>query len=166
MHIAKRITLIIVVLIACVSCDQATKSIASSVLANTDTLSFLGDTVRFQLAHNQGAFLGMGSSLPETWRKALFLVAAGGMLLGLLAYLVFSRAISRLETVALSLVLAGGISNLTDRVVNDGYVVDFLNIGLGAIRTGIFNVADIAISAGALLILMRALLEKNGQSAV
>ena len=50
--------------------------------------------------------------------------------------------------------LAGGIGNLIDRVFHGGLVIDFLNMGIGPVRTGIFNVADMAIMAGfALLIL-------------
>jgi signal peptidase II len=49
------------------------------------------------------------------------------------------------------LFVAGGISNLADRVIR-GSVVDFMNVGVGPLRTGIFNVADLAIMAGALLV--------------
>jgi len=49
-------------------------------------------------------------------------------------------------------VCGGGLSNLVDRIAYDGHVVDFLNIGIGSLRTGIFNVADMAITAGALLL--------------
>lgn len=46
---------------------------------------------------------------------------------------------------------SGGASNLFDRATNDGAVVDFLNVGVGPVRTGIFNIADMAILLGALL---------------
>ncbi|MFD1879315.1 signal peptidase II [Vibrio chagasii] len=52
------------------------------------------------------------------------------------------------------MILSGGASNLYDRVINNGAVVDFLNIGFGSFRTGIFNIADIAIVVGALLLLL------------
>jgi signal peptidase II len=50
--------------------------------------------------------------------------------------------------VGLALFVAGGISNWIDRATN-GSVVDFLNIGVGWLRTGVFNVADVAIMLGA-----------------
>ena len=68
MSITKRIVLIFIVLVSCVGCDQATKSIAQSFLSETEVWSFLGDTVRLQLAHNHGAFLSLGDSLPHAWR--------------------------------------------------------------------------------------------------
>ena len=46
-----------------------------------------------------------------------------------------------------SLVLAGGASNWIDRLVR-GSVIDFMNVGIGRLRTGVFNVADVAIMAG------------------
>ena len=77
------------------------------------------------------------------------------MLLALLAYALFVRAGRAPFIFALALVLAGGASNLIDRFVNDGYVVDFINLGAGPIRTGIFNIADVAITVGALLLLIQ-----------
>ena len=50
--------------------------------------------------------------------------------------------------VGLSLFVAGGASNWIDRVIR-GSVVDFINVGIGPLRTGIFNVADVAIMLGA-----------------
>jgi lipoprotein signal peptidase len=56
----------------------------------------------------------------------------------------------------LVLFLAGGLSNLADRLAI-GSVIDFLNVGIGQVRTGIFNVADVAIMTGAALVLWDAL---------
>jgi signal peptidase II len=75
MTIAKRIILIVTVLVACVSCDQSTKSVAETYLSKSGMWSFMGDTVRLQLAHNTGAFLSLGSALPESWRAGLFFSA-------------------------------------------------------------------------------------------
>ncbi|HXC20398.1 MAG TPA: signal peptidase II, partial [Steroidobacteraceae bacterium] len=56
--------------------------------------------------------------------------------------------------IALALIAGGGISNLIDRLLYGGRVTDFLNVGIGSLRTGIFNVADMAILAGALLLIL------------
>lgn len=153
MSITKRIILIFIVLVSCVGCDQTTKSVAQSLLSGTEGWSFLGDTVRLQLAHNQGAFLGLGASFPDAWRVGLFSIGVAGMLLGLLGYALFSKSTSPSAIFAFALFFAGGVSNLIDRLMYDGYVVDFINVGIGPLRTGIFNVADIAVTVG-LLILM------------
>ena len=154
MSIAKRLVLILFVLVSCVGCDQTTKSFAQSYLPHAEAWSYLGDTVRLQIAHNHGAFLSLGASLPEFWRLALFAVSVGALLLGLLAYVLLAKNIHTYVIVACALFFAGGISNLTDRLLYGGYVVDFINLGVGPLRTGIFNVADVFISAGVLILLV------------
>jgi len=139
------------VLLICVSCDQGTKSIAESYLPKTEVWSFWGDTVRLQLAHNSGAFLSLGAALPDAWRAGLFSAGVALLLIVLMGYILFSKSLSSLEIIALTLMLAGGVGNLIDRMLF-GYVVDFMNIGVGALRTGVFNVADMAVSAGVLLL--------------
>jgi signal peptidase II len=154
MSITKRIILIFIVLVSCVGCDQTTKSVAQSLLSGTEGWSFLGGTIRLQLALNQGAFLGLGSSFPEMWRVGIFSTGAAGMLLILLGYTLFSKAVSQTAIFAYALVFAGGVGNLIDRLMYDGYVIDFINIGVGSLRTGIFNVADIAVTLGLLIIML------------
>ncbi|MBM4206711.1 MAG: signal peptidase II [Gammaproteobacteria bacterium] len=151
MTINKRIILLMTVLLICVSCDQGTKSIAESYLPKTEVWSFWGDTVRLQLAHNSGAFLSLGAALPDAWRAGLFSAGVALLLIVLMGYILFSKSLSSLEIIALTLMLAGGVGNLIDRMLF-GYVVDFMNIGVGALRTGVFNVADMAVSAGVLLL--------------
>jgi len=153
--IVKRLLLILFVLVACVGCDQSTKMYAEAKLPRVQPLSLLSDTVRLQVAHNEGSFLSLGASAPKAWRLATLRVGVSAMLLALLAYALFVRAGRAPFIFALALVLAGGASNLIDRFVNDGYVVDFINLGAGLIRTGVFNVADVAITAGALLLLIQ-----------
>jgi len=63
--------------------------------------------------------------------------------------------------VGFALILAGGVGNLIDRVLNDGRVVDFMNVGIGRVRTGVFNVADMALMAGVGLVLIVGLLSKE-----
>jgi len=77
------------------------------------------------------------------------------ILLFLLAYALLARDGRPTFIFALALILAGGSSNLIDRFFNDGYVVDFINLGAGQIRTGIFNVADIAITVGVLMLVFQ-----------
>lgn len=153
-----------VVLIPCVSCDQATKSIARSYLPEMQAWSFLGDTFRLQLAHNQGAFLGMGASLPEPLRQWLLVVGVGLVLTALLGYALFSKSSNFAVVLGLALVFAGGVSNLADRIAFGGHVVDFMNIGIGHLRTGIFNFADIAITAGFLVLVFSGFADRERAS--
>lgn len=146
---AKRLLLILAVMVTCVGCDQATKSMAEIHLSYSERLSFLGDTVRLQLTHNRGAFLSLGSTLSEEWRHVLFGAGVPLLLGALFLFAVFSKRVSAVGAFAIALYIAGGASNLADRVARGGYVLDFINLGVGPLRTGIFNVADVFIMVGA-----------------
>lgn len=152
MRFAKRLALILPVLIWCVGCDQATKSIALSVLSETQVYSFANDTFRLQIAYNPGAFLSVGATLPRVWRQAIFVAGVACLLVGALAFTVLTKKGPPLKIVAVALVCGGGIGNLLDRLFRDGRVLDFINIGLGPVRSGIFNVADLLIVIGALVL--------------
>ena len=140
-------------LFCCVGCDQVSKAAARSFLASGTLHSYLADSFRLQLTENPGSFLSMGAALPQQVRFWLFTAVVGLLLLALLGAALFSRRLDRPRAVALALIAGGGVSNLIDRVWNDGRVTDFLNVGIGAVRTGIFNVADMLILSGALALL-------------
>ena len=74
------------------------------------------------------------------------------------------RPSGRLQQLAIVLLLAGGIGNLIDRTFHGGLVIDFLNVGIGPLRTGIFNVADMAIMAGFGLLILYSVGFRDGQS--
>lgn len=77
--------------------------------------------------------------------------------MGVLTYAVRPRPGYHSSVAAVALLFAGGVGNLIDRVTSGGSVVDFINLGIGPVHTGIFNVADVAITVGALILLSAAL---------
>ncbi|KFE70716.1 signal peptidase II [Hyalangium minutum] len=149
-----RLTLISLVLAGTVGCDQASKQMALSHLRDEPAQSFLGGILRLVFAENPGAFLSLGGRLPPALRFGLLTIGVGLILLLGLLYLVKSQQLGRLQVVALALGVGGGASNWFDRLVNDGRVVDFMVLGIGPVRTGVFNVADIAIVLGFGLLLL------------
>lgn len=156
MGIYQRIAWIAGICLSTVGCDQVTKALAAEYLPRGEMFAFFGDTLRVGYTENTGAFLGLGSGLAPELRFWIFVVGASVMLGGLVVYLVLSKGLDRLTLIGFSLLLSGGLSNVYDRVVNDGAVVDFINLGLGSVRTGIFNIADVAIMAGlAILVFYR-----------
>ena len=150
-----RFIVVILTLSCCVGCDQVSKSAARTMLHSGVTESLFSDSLRLQLTENPGSFLSLGASLPEHLRFTLFTAAVAVILVGLVCAALFARRLSTSRFVALALVAGGGISNLIDRLFYDGRVTDFLNVGIGSFRTGIFNPADMAILAGALLLVLR-----------
>jgi signal peptidase II len=135
-----------------VGCDGVTKHLAAENLSGLPVQSFLADTIRLSYSENTGGFLSVGETLPAWGRTVLFTVATGAFLI-FLVVVAWRSGWQQWRTVALSLFVAGGFSNWVDRL-GDGKVVDFLNIGIGGVRTGIFNVADVAIMVGVTLFLL------------
>ena len=149
-----RFIVVMLTLSCCVGCDQVSKSAARSMLHTGVTESLFADSLRFQLTENPGSFLSLGAALPEHLRFILFTAAVAVILAGLVGAALFARRLGTALFVALALLAGGGISNLIDRLLYDGRVTDFLNVGIGSLRTGIFNLADMAIMAGALLLIL------------
>jgi len=162
MTAAKRSFLIVTLLLATVGLDQITKVVARDRLESRPPISLLGGIVRLFYVENPGAFLGLGAGLSEATRYWLFTVIVGGFLVGLFLYIFLNRGLSLIEIIAFSLILGGGLSNLIDRLLYD-YVIDFMVIGIGRLRTGVFNVADVAITAGVGLLFWRSLRSSHRQ---
>ncbi len=138
---------LVVVVVGTIGCDRVTKHVAATTLAESPSRSYLGDTVRIVYVENRGGFLSVGDDLAPAVRAAIFTVATGAMLLVLVVVAV-RRRWSGWPALGLALFVAGGLSNWIDRVTH-GSVIDFLNVGVGPVRTGVFNVADLAITVGA-----------------
>lgn len=149
---ATRPLLPVVLLLVTLGCDRATKYLAVVHLEGAAPRSYFHNAVRLEYAENTGAFLSLGANLPDGIRTALLVVGVS-LLLIVVAFLAIRRRWTGVPLAGVALMWAGGASNLIDRVAN-GSVVDFLNVGLGSLRTGIFNVADIAVMLGAILIVV------------
>ena len=146
---SSRVLLLAMILMLGVGLDQATKWWAETTLDRTRTISMAADTFRIQYAENPGAFLGLGGNLSPEARFWL-LTAVNAMFLVVICGILLARwHMHSPQFVALGLLLTGGVGNLIDRITQNGLVTDFLNVGFGPVRTGIFNVADMAIMAGA-----------------
>lgn len=156
-----RAMLILLILIVSIGCDQITKKIAHESLAGSDAISYLNNTFVLTYAENTGGFLGMGSAIPENIRFWIFSVTVTVFLVIMLFYLIFSKGFTVYQTLILSAILGGGIGNLIDRLMNNGRVIDFMNVGIGPVRTGIFNVADLFITFGAILLFILIIVESR-----
>jgi signal peptidase II len=150
--IRRRLALIVPILLICIAVDQATKALAQALLP-PGTISLLGDLVRLQLSENVGAFLSLGAGLPPEIRFLIFTVASTLLVIAVIVYTALDPSLPGDMIVALSCVAGGGLSNLIDRATRDGRVIDFLNFGIGNLRTGILNIADIFITFGALYVI-------------
>ncbi len=124
MRAITRCGLVALVLIGCVACDQTS------------------------------AFLSLGDSLPPAIRYDGLVIGVGAFVIALLAWAVLSTRLAWWQRIAIAAVGAGGASNLIDRLRFEGAVTDFLNLGIGPLRTGIFNIADVILTLGLVLLVL------------
>ncbi len=132
--------------------DQISKIIAQLLLQGQPPLVSWADLFRLEYAENPGAFLSLGAQLSETARILVFNVAVA-IFLAYVTFLLVKKKMPFWHFLAFTLLLSGGVGNLIDRVFR-GVVIDFMNLGFGTLRTGIFNVADMAIMAGLFLMII------------
>jgi signal peptidase II len=152
MNANRRVFLILLTIACCVCSDQFSKDFAESKLPKDEVWTYAGDTVRLHHAVNKGAVLSFESFLPDPWRS-FDLDAAAVVFLGLLTlYLAVASTLRPFFLIALSLVCGGSFSNLLDRLAFGGNKVDFINLGWGSLRTAPFNLADVSIILGLLLL--------------
>jgi len=144
-NVWRRVALLVLIGMT-VGCDRVSKHFAARELAGEPRQSFLADTVRLEYTENTGAFLSFGDNWSPAARHGVFTIGTGLILCGMIVAAIRFR-LSGPALVGLALYFAGGASNLADRVVR-GSVIDFMNVGVGPLRTGIFNVADMAILLG------------------
>jgi signal peptidase II len=111
--------------------------------------SVAGDWLRLTLVYNPGAAFGLQVGSQSRWVFMGLTVIA----LGILGRLYLNTRDGDLwRTASLALVCGGALGNLIDRVRSDQGVVDFIDIGIGSSRWPTFNVADVAVSVGAVLL--------------
>jgi signal peptidase II len=132
--------------------DQLTKAVLVSLLpAEGGRLSIVDDLIRVVNSHNSGALFGL-------FKDSALLF--GLVSLGVVALIVWyhgSSGRNTLLSIALGLLLGGALGNMLDRL-RLGYVVDFVDIGIGDLRWYTFNVSDAAISCAIVLLLLSAVL--------
>lgn len=144
--------ILIITIMATIGCDGAAKRLAETTLAGQPARSFWADTVRLEYSENTGGFLSVGSDWTPNMRTAVFSVGTGLLLL-MFAIAAIRGDWGAAALFGIALVIGGGIANLMDRVAH-GTVIDFMNVGVGRLRTGIFNVADVAVTLGAAIVLI------------
>jgi len=150
-----KIILICTLSIVLIGCDQVTKELAKTHLKDKPSLSFYHDTFRLDYVENTGAFLSLGDNLPPAISFWVMNVIPLLFLMGLFVYAIRKTASSSFMNIfPLLLICAGGFGNIIDRFLYDHHVTDFMNIGILSLRTGIFNVADLYVTTGVVVLLV------------
>lgn len=138
------------VVVMLVVADRVTKAVAEQVLWPRGVPNpVFGDWFRWTLVYNPGAAFGLHLGPYSRW---IFLALTVGALWILWQLYRQTDSANRWRTVAIALVTSGALGNLIDRIVSPSGVVDFIDIGVGNLRWPTFNVADMAVSVGAILL--------------
>ncbi|MDF1548555.1 MAG: signal peptidase II [Bacteroidales bacterium] len=149
----KFIIITIIVLIINYLLDFITKQYAITHLKGNAPVYYLYDTIMIYYIENSGAFLSMGSNWPIAVKYILLAaLPIAFCLYGIYYCLVKEKNVTRI--ILFATIIAGGLGNLVDRLLNDFKVVDFLNFGIGNLRTGILNVADLSVTFGAIILVI------------
>jgi signal peptidase II len=159
MEQVRRAVALAFLIIAVVAIDQWTKVLVRERLSPFPR-EYAGGVISLLHTENEGAFLSLGATLPRATRTLIFSGAvsiAVLLALGMLA----TRRVHGADAVAVALIAAGGIGNLIDRLTRDGRVTDFLYLSAGPLHTGVFNVADMAITGGVIWLLLSSFVPKK-----
>lgn len=143
----KRFWIVLAVFAANYGLDRITKILAQGHLRGHEARVYLDGLMVLVYTENDGAFLGMGSGWPYILKLAIFIAIPLAVCAFGLWYAVAREAGSGRAAI-IATIVAGGIGNIQDRLLNGFNVVDFLNFGIGRLRTGILNVGDMSVTFG------------------
>jgi len=156
-----RIAVILLIVFINIGCDQISKSVVRENVEYHESIQLVSDNVILTKVENSGAFLSLGESLDPVMKNLLLLaLPVLSILFGL--WWVFSQSgnLDKGVLVAWCSIMGGGIGNIFDRLMY-GSVTDFLYIHWGIFRTGIFNFADVSITAGIIFIIGQQLFKNS-----
>ncbi len=138
-----------------IGCDRITKNLAKEHLMYHEPISYFHNTVRLEYVENTGAALSLGDQLSKPLSFWLLSIIPLVFLLLLFAYVISKmHELSTLKLLSFSMIIAGGLGNIIDRIMFDRHVTDFMNVGISNLRTGIFNFADVCVTAGVIGLLI------------
>lgn len=157
-----RNVVILTILVANIGCDQISKQVVRKHVGFYEHISVIQDYFTITYVENTGAFLSIGSNLPNTFKILILSVIPLIALMFGVFYILVKRNLTLLSSLALSFAIGGGIGNIYDRLVH-GSVTDFMHINFGFFQTGIFNMADVSIMTGMFIFLVQSLRRQGGR---
>ncbi len=137
------------IVLSVVVTDFVTKVFVQRTFHLYQQVNLVGDYVRLTYIYNPGAAFGIHLG---PYSRLIFLVLSLIALVALGAMYWFTPATDRVRLAAIALICGGALGNLADRVRSVHGVVDFLDLGLGTLRWPVFNVADVAVTIGAIFL--------------
>ncbi|WP_025664037.1 signal peptidase II [Aquimarina megaterium] len=155
-----RIILILSLVLLNISCDQISKNVVRQTIEPYERIEVFKDSFVLTKVENTGAAYSLGSDLAPILKILLLQILPILVLLLLLRQILIKTNYSRETIIGFAFIIGGGIGNLFDRIVY-GSVTDFLILDLGIIKTEIFNLADVSIFLGSILVLITTFFNKK-----
>jgi signal peptidase II len=152
--------IIFALILANYGCDQVTKSMARKQIPDNERIEVIGERFILTKAENTGMMLGSGSNLDPTAKTIIVYILPTVMLTVLFFFTLFQTKLNHLMVFSLTFIIGGGFGNIIDRI-RYGSVTDFLHMDFGMVQTGIFNLADVSIMIGAILIMLISIFQKR-----
>lgn len=151
---------IILLVLLNIGCDQISKEVVRKKVNSKDYIELIDEHFILTNIENKGAMLGFGENFSPLV-KIIFLQGLPLVVLLILLYRTLTKTdLNNWLIAAFAFVIGGGIGNLIDRIYY-GSVTDFFQIRLGLLKTGIFNMADVSVTFGVLLILFLSLTNRK-----
>jgi signal peptidase II len=160
-----RAVVILIFLAFNIGCDQLSKTIVRHNLGGFNQYSYVYNHFTIRRVENTGAFLSLGDTLPATLKILLLNILPLLIVVAGLAFILIKTGLDRVILFGLILVIGGGAGNLYDRIVH-GSVTDFMHINFVIFQTGVFNVADLSITTGVVIMLLRGYLPRKPKEEV
>ena len=150
----KRNISITIIIAISILLDQLSKFLIRQNVDQYSEIKLIGDYFILTNVENSGAFLGMGSDFSPFVKTIFLLILPVIVLICIMIYVYRDKQIDKISLIGFCFIIGGGIANIYDRILY-GSVTDFLFIDLGGIfKTGIFNIADLSVTTGMILILL------------
>jgi signal peptidase II len=156
----KNIIIFILGATAIIILDQITKAAIVAKFIKHESYAVIDGFFNLVYVMNPGAAFGFLANMSETFRYIFFIGITLVVILCIIYYIVKSKQQNRLMVISLALIFAGAVGNLIDRV-RFGAVVDFLDVYIGTAHWPAFNVADSAISIGAMLMIWEMIMKRE-----
>jgi len=163
MKLSRRSLFIILTIALTIAVDQISKVLVRTYVEPSESSNIIGKYFTLHNVENVGAFLGMGSDLSPVMKLILLLILPIVVLAFVTFHIFKDKNLDNLSIFAFASIIGGGIANVFDRIAY-GSVTDFFHIDLGGVfRTGIFNMADLSVTTGMILLFVLSFTKKKSK---
>ncbi|AHF15476.1 signal peptidase II [Niabella soli] len=152
-----RLLILLLIVAGNLSCDQLSKSVVREKISYLEQVPVAGHFITLTRVENTGAFLSLGQTWPYVLKLILLIILPVATIFAVAVHMLRKQTLSLLTIIALGFIIGGGTGNLYDRVLY-GRVTDFVHMDFHLFQTGIFNMADVSVMTGTLLMLAELIL--------